>query len=139
MRQIEQQQGPSAAAKTLDYEFQEPAAHLTDRKNPAHKIAGIVPALERAGAAAARDQHESVRGESPGDLRLVPAEPGYARFRENALWPLAPLETSGHGRVRISVFRHFFLRRKMLFELFAVAKIGRLGHPLGVPDFLAIQ
>ena len=59
LRQIDHQQRAGAASKTFDFQLQKPSADLADRANPAHQVASLIPAFERAGAASA-SEHELV-------------------------------------------------------------------------------
>src|SRR5665213_3365779 len=50
LRQIDHQQRSGASSKTFDFQLHESSPDLTDRSNPAHQVAGFIPAFERAGA-----------------------------------------------------------------------------------------
>jgi hypothetical protein len=59
LRQIDHQQRAGATPKTLDFQLQEPSPSLANRANPAHQVASLIPAFERASFASA-PEHESI-------------------------------------------------------------------------------
>jgi hypothetical protein len=60
LRLIDQQQCTGSASEEIDMEFHESTADSTNSANPAHQVAGLIPAFEGAGAARAGPEDELI-------------------------------------------------------------------------------